>query len=160
MSPRDLWHVAGFIVLAMLFAWAIVERRKTRRAIESHGGDGTDRAMLGQRMVYLRAPAAGAQGASAAPAAVQPAQLAAVEPVERSMFPPPEPRSNPPAGAPAPTSGQAPELRRAGLPTSAPELRGSRAACVVSQALPRRLAHTSPRRGWAPFSGSAVDRLS
>jgi hypothetical protein len=31
---------------------------------------------------------------------------------------------------------------------------------VVSQALPRRLAHTSPRRGWAPFSGSAVDRLS
>jgi MOSC domain-containing protein YiiM len=40
------------------------------------------------------------------------------------------------------------------------EPQGRAGTYVVSQALPRRLAHTSPRRGWAPFSGSAVDRLS
>jgi hypothetical protein len=57
MSSSDLWHLAGFVVLATLCIVSIRESRKARRAVELLGGDGTNREMLGQRVIYLREPA-------------------------------------------------------------------------------------------------------
>jgi hypothetical protein len=148
MASGEFW--SGVVVLALLLIWAIVERRMTRQAIESRGGDGTDRAMLGKRVVYLREPAAGAQGASPAPAPSVEPELPTFPATPGDLPPlvhlaPPEPRSHSPAGAPEPASAHAPEQRRAGPPTSAPD--PSRAATtpppLPSQQPPASGAHVA-----------------
>jgi hypothetical protein len=148
MASGEFW--SGVVVLALLLIWAIVERRMTRQAIESRGGDGTDRAMLGKRVVYLREPAAGAQGASPAPAPSVEPELPTFPATPGDLPPPvhlapPELRSDSPAGAPEPASAHAPEQRRAGPPTSAPD--PSRAATtpppLPSQQPPASGAHVA-----------------